>query len=50
METSHIILTILGIIVGAILIFSLIKGFIKMILLTVAISGSVASWMFLQKN
>ena len=50
METSHIILTILGIIAGAILIFSLIKGFIKMILLAVAISGSVASWMFLQKN
>lgn len=50
METSHIILTILGIIVGAILIFSLIKGFLKMILLAVAVSGAVAAWMFLQKN
>ena len=50
METSHIILTILGIIVGAILIFSLLKGFIKMILLAVAVSGAVAAWMFLQKN
>ncbi len=50
METSHIILTILGVIVGAILIFSLIKGFLKMILLAVAVSGAVAAWMFLQKN
>lgn len=50
METTHIILTILGIITGAIFIFSLLKGVIKMILLAVAISGAVAAWMFLQKN
>lgn len=50
METSHIILTILGIIIAAILIFSLIKGFIKMILLAIAVTSSVAAWMFLQKN
>ncbi len=50
METSHIILTVLGVIALAILIFALIKGVIKMILLAVAISGAVAAWIFLQKN
>ncbi len=50
METSHIILSILGIIIGAIFIFSLIKGFIRMILLALAVTGSVAAWIFLQKN
>lgn len=50
METSHIILTILGVIVLAIFLFALLKGVIRMILLAVAVSGSVAAWMFLQKN
>lgn len=50
MEPSHIILTVLAIIAVAIIIFALIKGVIKMILLALAVSGAVASWMFLQKN
>lgn len=50
MENSHIILTVLGIIVVSILIFALIKGVIRMILLAVAVSSAVAAWMFLQKN
>ena len=50
METSHIILTILGVIVLAIFLFALLKGVIRMILLAVAVSGSVAAWMFLQKK
>lgn len=50
MESSHAILTILGVIAGAILIFALMKGVIKMLLLAIAVSGSVAAWMFLQKN
>ena len=50
METSHIILTVLSIIAIAILIFALVKGIIKMILLAAAVSAAVASWIFLQKN
>ena len=50
METSYIILTILAVIVVAIFIFALMKGVIRMILLALAVSGSVAAWMFLQKN
>lgn len=50
MDQTHIILTILAILAVAILIFSLMKGVIKMVLLAVAISSSVAAWMFLQKN
>ena len=50
METSHIILTVLGVIVGAIFIFALMKGVIKMLLLAIAVSSAVAAWMFLQKN
>lgn len=50
METSHIILTVLGVISLAIFIFSLIKGVIKMVLLAAAASGAVAAWIFLQKN
>lgn len=50
METSHIILTILGVLAASIFVFALIKGVIKMILLAVAISSAVGAWMFLQKN
>ena len=50
METSHIILTVLGVIVGAILLFALLKGVIKMLLLAIAVSSAIAAWMFLQKN
>lgn len=50
MDQTHIILTILAILAVAILIFSLIKGVIKMVLLAVAVSSAVAAWMFLQKN
>lgn len=50
METSHIILTVLAVVVAAIFIFALIKGVIKMVLLAVAVSSAVALWMFLQKN
>lgn len=50
MEHSHIILTILGIIAIAILIFAIMKGVIRMILLAVAVSSAVALWVFLQKN
>lgn len=50
METSHIILTVLAIIAVAIFLFALMKGVIKMVLLALAVSGAVASWMFLQKN
>ena len=50
METSHIILTVLGVIVGAILLFALLKGVLKMLLLAIAVSSAIAAWMFLQKN
>lgn len=50
MDSTHIILTILAVLVVAILVFALIKGVIRMILLAVAVSSAVASWMFLQKN
>ncbi len=50
MDQTHIILTILAILAVAIIIFALMKGIIKMVLLAVAVSSAVASWMFLQKN
>ena len=50
MDNTHIILTILAILAVAILVFALIKGVIRMILLAVAVSSAVAAWMFLQKN
>lgn len=50
MEPSHIILTVLAVIIIAIFLFALIKGVIKMVLLAIAVSTAVAAWMFLQKN
>lgn len=50
MDHTDIILTILGIMAVAVIVFALMKGVIRMVLLAVAISGAVASWMFFQKN
>ena len=50
MDHTDVILTILGIMAVAVIVFALMKGVIRMVLLAVAISGAVASWMFFQKN
>jgi hypothetical protein len=50
MDQTHIILTILAVLAVAIIIFALIKGIIKMVLLAIAVSSAVAAWIVIQKN
>ena len=50
MDTSDILLTVLGVLIAAIIIFAIFKGIIKMILLAATVISSVAAWIFLQKN
>lgn len=50
MESSSSILIVLGIILAAIVLFSLLKGVIKMILLAIAIISSIAVWIFIHRN
>lgn len=50
MESSPIILYIIAGIVVAILLFILLKGVFKMLILAAAISTAAAAWVFLQKN
>lgn len=48
-DTSYL-LTVLGIIIGAIVFFSLFKGVIRMLLLAIAIIGAIAVWLTIQRN
>lgn len=50
MESSPIVLYIIAAILTALLLFTLLKGVIKMLVLAVAVSSAVGAWMFLQKN
>ena len=50
METSHIVLIALGVILAAIVLFSLLKGVIKMILLALAAISAIAVWIFIQRS
>lgn len=50
METSHIVLIALGVILAAIVLFSLLKGVIKMILLALAAISAIAVWIFFQRS
>lgn len=50
METSHIVLIALGIILAAIVLFSLFKGVIKMLLLAIAAISAIAVWIFIQRS
>lgn len=50
METSHIVLIALGVILAAIVLFSLLKGVIKMILLALAAISAIVVWIFIQRS
>ena len=50
METSNIVLIALGVILAAIVLFSLLKGVIKMILLAIAAIGAIAAWIVIQRS
>lgn len=50
MESSHTILIALGVIVLAIILFSLFKGVIKMLLLAIAAITAIAVWIFIQRS
>lgn len=49
-DSSTILLIILGVILLSILFFTIFKGIIRMILLSVAIITAVCVWVFLQRN
>ncbi len=49
-EDTSYLLTVLGIIIGAIVFFSLFKGVIRMMLLAIAIIGAIAVWLTIQRN
>ena len=50
MESSSTVIIVLGIILAAIVLFSLLKGVIKMILLAIAAITAIAAWIFIQRN
>lgn len=50
MDSSHILISVLGTILLAILLFTLFKGVIRMLLLAVAVIGAIAVWMLIQRN
>ncbi len=50
MNDSNTMLTVLGVAVGAILLFILLKGVIRMILLALAVICSIAVWIVIQRN
>lgn len=50
MESSSTVLIVLLGIVGAIILFSLLKGVIKMLLLAIAAISAIAAWIFIQRN
>ncbi len=50
MNDSNTMLTVLGIVVLAIILFSLFKGVIRMILLALAVITAISLWIFLQRN
>lgn len=50
METSSSVVIVLVAILGAIILFSLLKGVIKMLLLAIAAISAIAAWIFIQRN
>lgn len=50
MESSSTVLIVLSIILAAIVLFSLLKGVIKMLLLAIAVISAIAVWIFLHRN
>lgn len=50
MESSHTVLIVLAVILGVIILFSLLKGVIKMLLLALAAICAIAAWIFIQRN
>ncbi len=50
MEPTHLALTVLACIVAAIILFSILKGVIRMILLAVAVISAIVVWMFIQRS
>lgn len=50
MDNTTIIATVAGIILAAILVFSLLKGFIRMLLLAVAVIAAAGLWILMQKH
>ena len=50
METSYTVVIALGVILAAIVLFSLLKGVIKMLLLAVAAISAIGVWIFIQRS
>lgn len=50
MESSPLVLYIIGGIIVSILLFMLLKGVLKMMVLAIAVSTAAAAWVFLQRN
>ena len=50
MESSSSVVIVLAVILAAIVLFSLLKGVIKMILLAIAAISAIAVWIFIQRN
>ncbi len=50
MEPTHLALTVLLGIVAAIILFSILKGVIRMILLAIAVISAIVVWMFIQRS
>lgn len=50
MEISHTILAVVGATLGGILLFTILKGVVRMLLLAIAVVGAVGVWLLLQRN
>lgn len=50
MEASSTVVIVLAAILGGIILFSLLKGVIKMLLLAIAAISAIAAWIFIQRN
>jgi len=50
MNPTQLALTVLGIIIAAIIFFSIFKGVIRMILLAIAIISAIIVWIFIQRS
>lgn len=49
-ESTQTLLLALGCIIGVFILFSILKGIIRLILFAIAITASIAVWIFVQKN
>ena len=50
METSYTVVIVLAVLLAAMVLFSLLKGVIKLLLLAVAARAAIAAWIFVQRN